>query len=39
MPLDEVLDMTYRTAERLYRHKVPEAWLRTTSLRADDGEA
>ncbi|OLO25758.1 hypothetical protein PZ61_0235550 [Streptomyces sp. MNU77] len=30
MEREEIADMTHRTAERLFRHPVPESWMRTT---------
>jgi predicted TIM-barrel fold metal-dependent hydrolase len=29
---EETLDITYRNAEKLFRHPVPESWLQTTSF-------
>ncbi|MCW2495297.1 amidohydrolase family protein [Jatrophihabitans sp.] len=31
---DDALNMAYRTAEKLFRHPVPESWLQTTQLHA-----
>jgi predicted TIM-barrel fold metal-dependent hydrolase len=32
MPTADALNMTYRTAEKLFRHPVPESWLKTTKI-------
>lgn len=32
LPVDDALNMTYRTAEKLFRHPVPESWLQTTQI-------
>jgi hypothetical protein len=32
LPVDDALNMTYRTAERLFHHPVPESWLATTEV-------
>lgn len=34
LPLDDQLNLAYRTAERIFRHPVPEEWLRTTRIHA-----
>jgi predicted TIM-barrel fold metal-dependent hydrolase len=34
LPVDDALNMTYRTAEKLFRHPVPAGWLETTRLHA-----
>jgi predicted TIM-barrel fold metal-dependent hydrolase len=34
LPTDVALDMTYRTAEKLFRHPVPPSWLETTEVHA-----
>jgi predicted TIM-barrel fold metal-dependent hydrolase len=33
LPVDDALNMTYRTAERIFRHPVPESWLATAEVR------
>lgn len=32
LPFDDQLNMAYRTAEKLFRHPVPESWLETTRV-------
>lgn len=32
MPVEDALNMTYRTAERVFRHEVPQSWLETTKF-------
>jgi predicted TIM-barrel fold metal-dependent hydrolase len=34
LPTDIALDMTYRTAEKLFRHPVPASWIETTEIHA-----
>jgi hypothetical protein len=39
LPRNEVMDMTHRTAERLFRFEIPDSWLRTTSFCANGRES
>lgn len=32
LPVEDALNMTYRTAERVFRHPVPDSWLATTAI-------
>jgi hypothetical protein len=32
LPAEDALNMAYRTAERIFRHPVPESWLQTTRV-------
>lgn len=34
LPVEDALNMAYRSAERLFRHEVPESWLQTTKIHA-----
>jgi predicted TIM-barrel fold metal-dependent hydrolase len=34
LPVEDALNMAYRSAERLFKHPLPESWLKTTRIHA-----